>query len=443
MIQTTKIRLILILLSASLLWLNIGAVRSQSQTAVNQSPISVEGILVPIQSASLSFPVNGMVADILVQEGESVQKGQPLVRLDMRQWDQTVLQAEADVATANNQYQTAQAQLAIAEAGVLLAELKVSAAEANYALLTSDPLTQTVVSAESGVLAANAALNAAIANRTATLEIATPARINQAQAEVAEAIAVLDLLQDQYDDLIANNILGAPEESLRAQVQIAELNRQAKQTALDELLLGADSVQQRLANVAVITAEAQLAQAQAQRDLLLTPPSQTTLNMALNEIEQAEIEVAQALFAITQAQAVINQTELAVAEAETAVALAEANRNQATLVAPFDGTIAELPLTIGTVIIAHTSIGQIADFSQWQVETSDLTEQDIPHVQEGDTVLVQVDALPEQKITGLVDYIALSSQNRQGDVTYRSIIQLEPTNGTSLRWGMTVFIEIE
>jgi len=91
--------------------------------------VSAEGIVVPIKEANLSFESPGEVEAILISEGELVEAGQALVRLDTRNLLQNVRMAEA-------QLKSNQAQLDKARAGARPEEIK--AAEAAVAIAQSE-----------------------------------------------------------------------------------------------------------------------------------------------------------------------------------------------------------------------------------------------------------------------------------------------------------------
>ena len=62
--------------------------------------IEAEGKVVPVRHAALGFPVGGTVAEVVVEEGEQVDAGQLLVRLDGSQQAAAVLLADADLRAA-------------------------------------------------------------------------------------------------------------------------------------------------------------------------------------------------------------------------------------------------------------------------------------------------------------------------------------------------------
>src|SRR5688500_14563235 len=63
-------------------------------------PVLAEGKVVPAQSAALNFTSSGVVAEVLVKEGDAIEKGTPLARLDTRDLELKVAQAEAAQAQA-------------------------------------------------------------------------------------------------------------------------------------------------------------------------------------------------------------------------------------------------------------------------------------------------------------------------------------------------------
>lgn len=77
--------------------------------------VSVSGNLEMPHKTDLSFGTTGMVAEVLVDEGDSVVKGQTLARLDARSLGLSVETAEARCETAQARYEMAQVEYEIAE----------------------------------------------------------------------------------------------------------------------------------------------------------------------------------------------------------------------------------------------------------------------------------------------------------------------------------------
>jgi len=117
--------------------------------------------------------------------------------------------------------------------------------------------------------------------------------------------------------------------------------------------------------------------------------------------------------------------------------------SRASLTAPFGGTIADVNVEVGEIVAMSQPIVTLADFSGWLVETTDLTELDIVNVKVGLPVDVNVDALPDEVLHGTVSDIATVSTLTRGDVTYRVTIDLDEATEFPLRWGMTVFVDVD
>ena len=405
--------------------------------------VSAEGQIVPLRHANLVFQGGGEIVEILVTEGQTVQEGDVIARLDTTDIETAVQQAEAALAQTQANLTTAQAGLEAAQVGVTVAELGVETAQANLELVQSPPLTQEVALSELSIAAAEAGINLASSNRNAALNTVTDAQIASAQAQVAQTNAALNAIQTQYDNLIENEILGPIEEDTRYQVQIAQANQAAAQARLDELNAGATPAQARVAGAGVTLAQVERNRAQAQLDLLLAGATP-------EQISQAEVAVQQAQTAVTRAELTISQAEAAVAQSETAVLQAQASVDAAQdaldrmiLTAPFNGTIATLDLELGEVAAPGIPVGMIADFSGWLVETTDLTELDIVAVKVGLPVEIQVDALPDEVVEGVVEDIAAVSSLTRGDVTYAVTIRLQDVSDLPLRWGMTTFVDVD
>jgi macrolide-specific efflux system membrane fusion protein len=125
---------------------------------------------------------------------------------------------------------------------------------------------------------------------------------------------------------------------------------------------------------------------------------------------------------------------------QAAVESAKATLKQATLTAPFDGTIASVDISPAETVVPGQEVIQIGDFSHFQVETTDLSERDAPDVQIGQTANVSVTAL-NQTFPGKVVDIARVASTVGGDVVYKVTIELD-SQPAGLLWGMTTNVEI-
>ena len=128
--------------------------------------------------------------------------------------------------------------------------------------------------------------------------------------------------------------------------------------------------------------------------------------------------------------------------AKAQVAAAEKSLSNYDLTAPFDGTIVDVNVTINEMIGPENWAVIIADFSEFFVETNDLTELKVVKVFEGQEATIVPDALPDLEITGHVEEINQGFYVQGGDISYRVKLSLVETD-PQIRWGMTVEITFE
>jgi HlyD family secretion protein len=120
---------------------------------------------------------------------------------------------------------------------------------------------------------------------------------------------------------------------------------------------------------------------------------------------------------------------------------AQASLDDLELKAPFDGTIISNDMKPGQAVSPTVSV-MLGDISTWQVETTDLVEQDIVNIQPGDPVTVAVDAIPSLKLSGVVSRIKQMGIANKGDTTYTVTIDLEQSD-PRLLWNMKAFVAFD
>jgi multidrug resistance efflux pump len=110
------------------------------------------------------------------------------------------------------------------------------------------------------------------------------------------------------------------------------------------------------------------------------------------------------------------------------------------VIAPFDGVVAEMNAKRGSSIDAGEIAVTVADFSGWIIQTTDLTELDVVNVTEGQAVLITLDAFPEETLNGEVQLIGQNYAEKQGDVVYEVTVKLTDSL-PNMRWGMTAVVK--
>jgi len=340
--------------------------------------LTTEGRLAPAREAWLSFLQPGPVAEILVVEGDHVNAGQLLARLGDTE----------DLLAAK-----AAAELERLGAQQALDDLKENAS------LTSSQAYQALVRAERRLIEARQSLD----------DLDTPdyqADLDEAWEKVQDEKEALDEAQEEFDryaDLSEDNNTRqrAEDELEEAQKRYADALR-AHERLRNDL---------EAARAAVSEAEAALEEARRVHEDRKDGPAPDDLALAEARLKNAE-------------------AQLAAAEA----ALVDSG-----LKAPFDGVVTTVGITAGEAVVALQPVIQLADFSTWYVETSELNEMDVVLIDPDRPVTVIPDALPELELEGEVERIAQVFNERAGEVLYTVRIRLDSVD-PDLRWGMTVSV---
>jgi multidrug resistance efflux pump len=126
-------------------------------------------------------------------------------------------------------------------------------------------------------------------------------------------------------------------------------------------------------------------------------------------------------------------------QARLAVQTAQANWNATRLVAPFSGEVASVTTSVGDYVLPGQVILVISDVNHMHVETTDLSERDVPKVTLGQGATVSIKAL-NRDVSGKVSAISPLADTLGGDVVYKVIIRLD-TLPSNLRAGMSVDVQ--
>lgn len=347
---------------------------------------SIESKVVPTRKALLSFAVSGVVEEVLVPEGQFVKRDDLIARLEgSERLLAAIEQAKFEVLQAKQELDT------------LYDEAEISKARAEQAL-------------------AEAQLH---------LKNAMDARKSKDYQQASK---------NTLEGLRANYILAQDE------LKNAELNFQGYKNKPEFDTDRAKALQR-------------LAEARKIRDRALD-----NLNKALSrpdpqDVAKADAEVARAQALVDKAQLDFDkvkdgpdpdQLELALlnlAAAETKLKSNEASLQDITIKAPFNGMVANNGLKIGQFSSPETSLVAIGDTSEWQVETTDLKENEIGGLDIGDRVLITIDAYPDLQLFGTVNRIQTFGKDKQGDIVYKAIIIFEQVD-KPLFWNMTAAVHI-
>lgn len=391
-----------------------GADATPVPVVIDNFAITAEGRLVPKDSVNLGFVSSGRVAEILVQEGDQVNKGDVLARLGDRE------QLEAAVAGAELESSGATLELSSAQLEMLNAEQALDLVHENW----PDQAT----AAQQALKDADQRLH----NAGRSLGyLTTPAGQNDidiAYTQVVLAENALERAQDNFEPFAEKPVDNLQRAAMQSKLAEAQKAYDAAVRLYNALQGTANDFDVSQGEAELAIAQAQQANAQADYDQLLTGPDPDDLALAEARIATAAARIATA--------------EQRIITADANLASAQANLDNLDLVATIDGEVVDLDLIEGQQVTPGQAVVLIVDFSEWYVETDNLTEIEVVDVSLGQSVSVAPDALPDSTLTGSVDTINDLFEEKRGDVTYTTRILLDDID-PRLRWGMTVVVTFE
>jgi multidrug resistance efflux pump len=339
--------------------------------------VTASGVIVANQEAHMAFSIAGTIKLIQVSAGDHVQAGQLLLQLD----------------------DTAQ-QIQLEQANMVLQGLTSPEAIANAKLA--------ITTADLDVTNAQTALNNQQYWKNDAL-------IKNYYANYVIAKDSLDKAQTAYDDAkVGQYINNANEAEAYQRLYNA---KQVYDTAFYYYSLYSQAPTQR-----------QMDEAQAK--LELANATETNAKNYLTALTGGNVPPDASGAALE-----------AFRQAKLAIQTAQDNLDATRLVAPFAGEIASLTVSAGDYVLPGQVILVMSDTTAMHVETTDLSERDIPMVSLGQAVTVSVKAL-NQDVTGKVTAISPLAESLGGDVVYRVTIVLDNLPAKA-RAGMSVTVQFK
>ena len=381
---------------------------------VDDFAVIAEGRLVPNETVQLSFVTAGQLVEILVSEGTDVKTGDVIARLGDREPLEASL-AAAELELLGSQFELTSARLELLNAQKMYDELF-----ENWPIQVTQAQ-QELINARQAVHDTERDLN----YKTTT---AAQFDIDVAWTQVVLAEDALEDAEEKfepYENKPEGNLVRANFQSKLARAQKAYDAAVRNYNAIKGTANEFDISQAEASND---TAVARLEQAQKDYDELVEGPDSDEVALA-----EAGIESAQARIAAAE-----GRTDTA----RVNIVAAQAALEDMDLTAPFDGTIVTLDMISGEQVTSGVPVAVLADFSQWFVETDNLTEIEVVDVTENQAVTFIPDALPDVVLSGNVDRIDDIFEEKRGDITYTTRIRVDEID-SRLRWGMTVVVTFE
>ncbi|HEV2489232.1 MAG TPA: HlyD family secretion protein [Candidatus Acidoferrales bacterium] len=315
----------------------------------------VNGHIIPVASK-----VYGDVAEILVKDNQQVTKGEVMVRLDPRDYQAKVDEAQAALDLAVAKARAARVNVPLTsettQSGTADASAEQAAADANY---------------EQAKLALEQASTSGLAYAEATVQ-KRQAENQRAQADLVRMkplAAKNEISQQQYDAFVAG-------------ADVAKSNLDAAQ---QDLALAQQNVAVRQSEVAAAKAKVEQARAGI-----------TSAKANLKQVTISSAGAASALAQVEQAQANLESAKL--------------NLSYTTIVAPENGTVTNKAVEVGQVLQPGQGILVLIPLNDVWV-TANFKETQLANVRSGDRAEIHVD-MYGKTFAGHVDSVAGATGSR-------------------------------
>ena len=344
------------------------------------------------------FYQKATVAEVLVEEGDTVTEGQELVKLDSDEWNDELATLEKSLITANRNLTSRETALYQAERQV---KAKQDAVDEAQRLVTSKEFS--VRQAELDVQSANNSLGQI--NEIKTLQQAVD------DAEFAVKF-YQSLITGEFSGAITINNLG----NITQLKSLAEANLAAAQEDLNDLI--AEAGLSTSSDLSLQIAQKQL---QIEQKIMALEDAQRAVDEAKASVEDAEYNVTQAEQSVKDAQLDVDDAQQSVTEVQTN--LDKANGISPVLTAPFDGFVTLVNVEGGDEVLKGTVVVQVADPNKFEADIL-VSETDILQVEVGTVATVVADAITGVSYPATVTHISPTATISSGVVNYTVRVEL-------------------
>ena len=377
--------------------------------------ISATGTIAAEVETSLSFKTAGRVAEVLVAEGDLVQAGQILARLETQELELQVAQAQANLNVSLAQLK--QIQAGPSEEDIAAAEANLVSAQENLNKVLEGPSKAELAAAEA-TLAAAQDIYERLVNSPSEEDL------RRAELQVEQARINLWMAQVERDALGGTDAAEAKVGSMEVALELAELDLQR--------------VKDGPTLAEIQNAAAQLEQARDYLEKLRKSPAARDIAAARAQVAAAQAELARLKKSPTEEELAIAQAQVDQAQAVLDQALAALDG--AVIKAPFAGLVAKVGAEANEFVTSSMPMIILVNTSGYHIVAS-IDEADIGKVTEGQKAILTLDAFPGVDLEGIVAAIAPISTMEGGVVSYDVRIDIQSTD-LPMRSGMTANITI-
>ena len=423
------------------------------------------GNLEPLVSVEVKSNVSGEIEQLLIEEGDYVEKGQELLRLDDEQVSERRKQAQANLGSSRASLEQARSQTFLTEkrqsSDIQQLKNTVKSAEASLASVEATA-TQQLSSAQTDIERSRNMLEQdriALSQAKITLQQAD-IQLEQNQANESSAKIEFDNVSAEYErqkDLYTKKYVS--KKSLEdAELRLSQV-KSSYQTAQKNVTSQTKSIESQKRNIeardrAIANGQATI-RLQEQNLGTIKTSQEANTKRSKADLESAKIRLQQALETVEQETSVsINseiQAQSGLLRAESALQSIDDELGWTVVKAPLSGRVTRLAFEEGEIVMGSRSgygsqgpaILVISDLSKMVVKTR-INEAEISKVALGQQAEITIDAYPNLLFSGEVTEIAPSANTGQGSsgvVAFEVVIEIA-TSEYELLPGMSANVDI-
>ncbi|MBD3362813.1 efflux RND transporter periplasmic adaptor subunit [Candidatus Dojkabacteria bacterium] len=375
-----------------------------------QETIETNGTIQPVKHKDLFFIPSGIVEKIEVEEGQEVAEGQIIAQLDT-----TVL--EAQIKNSQGQVRSVSSTLSRSQDPKLI-DLQ----EEKLALSGID-LDQARHDYESSQELNDATLDqAGLAYESATIaEDNLETTYSNTKKETDQAIEV----SEEYEETVPPG----SEDWAEEQTEMTEISQDSQLDSLE----GQIELQEIQTEQAALEYEMAKIRAEDSTEL-----SQTMLEKAEKAYKMEELQLEQLKSGLYYDGGTYGGQ---LDQAQASLEIAQYNLDNAQIIAPFTGTIIDIPFKEGDIYMGGEMGARpvrLVDMDKFKVE-AEVNELDIVDMYVGQKAIVEFDGLPDESFEGEVTKISLNPLVKDGVVIYIVDVTFERPDNVYL--GMTANVE--
>ncbi len=410
----------------------LAAAGCDTLTGTPSQSLQASGIIEAVE-VNVAPQVSGTVAEVYVQQGDTVKVGDALFRVqdDLLSAQRAQAQAAVDTAQANldgahKAFDTVQAGLNSAKAAADVARIQYEI-QRNAAQAASQPArsqswdqstpgdfslpvwyfqqTEQIAAAEAEVTSAQQALKTEQSNFQTVIQNASNADLQTAEQRLSDAQAAYLVAKDLSDRSIAQNSKTELESFVKENFDSAKAELLSAQKEYDQMLSTQTAKDVLEARARLAAAQERYQTAVDHYNSLLTGDQSLAVQAAKASLDQAQAGVNQAQAAVAQAQAGITQAEKALAQAQAGVQVIDTQAKLLTVNAAVSGVVMTRILQPGEVAQPGVTALTIGQLDQLTVKVY-LPEDQYGKVKLNDTAQVAVNSYPGQFFDGAVTRIS-------------------------------------